>query len=206
MNVPNSLTLVRIAAIPVFVLVFYLDQIFPSVTWSHLASAVIFAIAGITDWLDGYLARRLHQTSAFGAFLDPVADKLMVAVALVLLVQADPDPWLAIAAVIIIGREITISGLREWMAEIGRRSQVKVATLGKFKTVLQMFAIFFLLLREPLFGLPIYALGYWLLFGAAILTLWSMLGYLRLAWPALRGKGQAELAKDRDKTLSDKAT
>ena len=201
MNVPNSLTLVRIAAIPVFVLVFY-----ASASWSHLASAAIFAVAGITDWLDGYLARRLHQTSAFGAFLDPVADKLMVAAALVLLVQADPDPWLAIVAVIIIGREIAISGLREWMAEIGRRGQVKVATLGKFKTVLQMFAIFFMLFRVPLFGLPVYEAGYWLLFAAAGLTLWSMLGYLRLAWPALRPNGDIKKPAERDKTLSDKAT
>ena len=199
MNVPNSLTLVRIAAIPVFVLVFY-----ASASWSHLASAAIFAVAGITDWLDGYLARRLHQTSAFGAFLDPVADKLMVAAALVLLVQADPDPWLAIVAVIIIGREIAISGLREWMAEIGRRGQVKVATLGK--TVLQMFAIFFMLFREPLFGLPVYEAGYWLLFAAAGLTLWSMFGYLRLAWPALRPNGDTKKPAERDKTLSDKAT
>ncbi len=201
MNVPNSLTLVRIAAIPVFVLVFY-----ASASWSHLASAAIFAVAGITDWLDGYLARRLQQTSAFGAFLDPVADKLMVAAALVLLVQADPDPWLAIVAVIIIGREIAISGLREWMAEIGRRGQVKVATLGKFKTVLQMFAIFFMLFREPLFGLPVYEAGYWLLFAAAGLTLWSMFGYLRLAWPALRPNGDTKKPAERDKTLSDKAT
>ncbi len=201
MNVPNTLTLIRIAVIPVFVLVFY-----TSFAWSHLVSAAIFAVAGITDWLDGYLARRLQQTSAFGAFLDPIADKLMVAAALVLLVQADPDPWLAVVAVIIIGREIAISGLREWMAEIGRRSQVKVATLGKFKTVMQMFAIFFMLFREPLLGLPIYEAGYWLLFVAAGLTLWSMFGYLRLAWPALRPGSDTEKRSERDKTLSDKAT
>ncbi len=200
MNIPIALTLVRIAVIPVFVLVYYAPF-----SWSHVASALIFAIAGITDWLDGYLARRLGQTSAFGAFLDPVADKLMVAVALVLLVQGDPNPWLAVAAAIIIGREITISALREWMAEIGRRSQVKVASIGKFKTVMQMFAIFFMLVREPVYGLPVYQVGYWLLFIAALLTLWSMFTYLRLAWPSLRPGVETGTSKDA-KTLSDKAT
>ncbi len=203
MNIPIILTLVRIAAIPVFVLVH-----FAPFSWSHVASAVIFAVAGITDWLDGYLARRLQQMSAFGAFLDPVADKLMVAVALVLLVQDDPDPWLAVVAAIIIGREITISALREWMAEIGRRSHVKVASIGKFKTVLQMFAIFFMLLREPIYGVPVYQPGYWLLFLAAVLTLWSMFSYLRLAWPSLRPGVDKDKEKtpEEAKTLSDKAT
>ena len=126
MNIPNSLTLIRILLIPVFVLVFYLPY-----KWTHLAASGLFALGAITDWLDGYLARKLDQTSVFGAFLDPVADKLLVATALVLLVQADPRAWLAIIAAIIIGREIAVSALREFMAEMGQRSQVKVATVGK---------------------------------------------------------------------------
>nr|MDQ3958755.1 CDP-diacylglycerol--glycerol-3-phosphate 3-phosphatidyltransferase [Pseudomonadota bacterium] len=129
MNIPNTLTLVRIALIPIFVIVFYLP-----IKWSHVATAVIFALAALTDWLDGYLARRLGQTSALGAFLDPVADKLMVAVVLVFLLQQNPSPWLALPAAIIIGREITISALREWMAELGVRARVAVSSLGKIKT------------------------------------------------------------------------
>ena len=145
MNIPNTLTLLRIAAIPVFVVVFYLPT-----RWAGAATAAIFCLAALTDWLDGYLARHLGQTSAFGAFLDPVADKLMVTVALVLLVQADPTPWLAIPAAIIIGREITISALREWMAEIGERKSVAVSFLGKFKTSAQMLSLFFLICSRSL--------------------------------------------------------
>lgn len=185
MNIPNSLTAVRIALIPVFVAVFYLPQ-----SWTNLATAGIFALAGITDWLDGYLARRLGQTSVLGAFLDPVADKLMVAIALVLLVQADPTPWLAVPAAVIIGREITVSALREWMAELGARSKVAVSSMGKLKTAAQMLAIVLLLYREPLGPLPVYTLGTWLLYLAAALTLWSMCVYLWAAWPRLRqGRG-----------------
>ena len=177
-NLPNSLTILRIVLIPIFVLIFYTPF-----GWSHLASAIIFALAAITDWLDGYLARRMGETSRFGAFLDPVADKLMVATALVLLVAADPGPWLAIPAIVIIGREIAISALREWMAEIGERTQVAVSMIGKFKTATQMAAILLLLYMDPVGALPIYALGHVLLYIAAGLTLWSAFIYLRAAWP-----------------------
>jgi CDP-diacylglycerol--glycerol-3-phosphate 3-phosphatidyltransferase/cardiolipin synthase len=181
MNLPNSLTFLRISLIPIFVGVFYLPF-----AWSHLACATLFALAAVTDWLDGYLARRLGQTSAFGAFLDPVADKLMVAVALVLLVQRDPRPWLAVPAAIIIGREIAISALREWMAEIGKRTRVAVGYVGKVKTTAQMVAILTMLYREPIGPLPTYRVGFMLLYVAAVLTLWSMVVYLRSAWPLLR--------------------
>ena len=188
MNIPNSLTLVRILLIPVFILVFYLPY-----NWTHAAAAILFALGAITDWLDGYLARKLEQTSRFGAFLDPVADKLLVAVALVLLVQADPRAWLAIVAAIIIGREIAVSALREFMAELGQRSTVKVAVVGKVKTVAQMVAIVLMLYGVPVAGLPTYAIGYSLLILAAGLTLWSMFVYLRAAWPSLKpGAGEGE--------------
>lgn len=180
MNIPNSLTVVRIAVIPVFVVVFYAP-----VPWSNAVSALLFTLAAVTDWLDGYLARRLNQTSAFGAFLDPVADKLMVAFALVMLVQADPHPWLALPAAVIIGREIAISALREWMAEIGERAKVRVVYLGKVKTTAQMVAIVLWLYRDPIAGIPISTIAYALLYVAALLTLWSMFAYLRSAWPLL---------------------
>ena len=183
LNIPNYLTLFRIALIPVFVLMFYLPF-----TWSHFATALIFGLAAITDWLDGYLARRLGQMSRFGAFLDPVADKLMVAVALVLLVQANPTMLLAIPALVIIGREIAISALREWMAELGERAHVAVSSIGKVKTTLQMIAILLLLYRVPLGPVPVYEIGVVLLYVAALLTLWSMFVYLRAALPMLMGK------------------
>jgi len=182
MNVPNTLTLVRIALIPVFVIAFYLPF-----AWAHVLAAAIFGVAAVTDVLDGYLARRLAQTSAFGAFLDPVADKLMVTVVLVLLVQAHPSPWLAIPAAIIIGREIAISALREWMAALGERTRVAVAIVGKVKTVLQMVALVLMLYRVPIAGIPTYTVGFALLYGAAVLTLWSMFAYLRAAWPIVWG-------------------
>jgi len=138
-------------------------------------------MAGVTDWLDGYLARKLQLETPFGAFLDPVADKLMVAIVLVLLVQQQASVYLAIPAAIIIGREITIASLREWMAEIGQRAKVKVSQLGKWKTSAQMLAIGFLLYREDLFGLPINMMGYVLLYVASVLTLWSMMSYLSAA-------------------------
>ncbi len=181
MTTPTLLTLFRIALIPVFVLIFYLP-------WdgARVVTAVIFTLAALTDWLDGYLARRLDQTSAFGAFLDPVADKLMVAVALILMVQASPTPWLAIPAAVIIGREIAVSALRERMAEIGRGATVAVSMAGKIKTTCQMLAIILLLYQRPLLGLPTESLGYALLYMAAGLTLWSMIIYLLRAWPVLR--------------------
>ena len=180
MNIPNSITLFRIAIIPVFVALFFTD-----VNWKNETLTVLFVAAAVTDWLDGYLARKLQQTSAFGAFLDPVADKLMVAAALVLLVQADPRAAIAIPAVVIIGREIAISALREWMAELGQRSTVSVAMVGKFKTVAQMTSISLMLYgKSP--GNQIYEIGVWLLYVAAVLTLWSMVVYLRAAWPLMR--------------------
>ena len=182
-NIPNILTLLRIVLIPVFVLVFYLPF-----AWARLACALVFALAAVTDWFDGYLARRWSQTSPFGAFLDPVADKLMVAVALLLLVQSEPTPILAIPAVVIIGREITISALREWMAELGARGRVAVSMIGKIKTAIQMIAILLLIYQQPLLGLPIHSIGFVLLYVAAILTLWSMFVYLRAAWPSLTGE------------------
>lgn len=187
-NIPNLLTLLRIVLIPVFILLFYMPS-----PWANEAATVVFVLAAITDWLDGYLARRMALVSPLGAFLDPVADKLMVTTALVLLVQADPRVWIAVAAAVIIGREITISALREWMAELGRRTKVAVSRTGKFKTVTQMTAIALLIWRDETFGLPIYAIGLGLLLLAVVLTLWSMTSYLRAAWPSLKGAppGQA---------------
>ena len=179
-NLPNVLTVARIALIPVFVLVYYLP-----VSWSAPAATAIFVVAALTDWLDGYLARRLSLTTPLGAFLDPVADKLMVATALVVVLQADPQLWLALAVMVIIGREITISALREWMAEIGSRTRVAVSEIGKFKTTAQMVAILLLLFRVPLGPFPTHDVGLVLLYVAAVLTLWSMFSYLRAAWPLL---------------------
>jgi CDP-diacylglycerol--glycerol-3-phosphate 3-phosphatidyltransferase/cardiolipin synthase len=181
LNLPTLLTLLRIALIPVFVGVFFMS--FQGV---NVLCTALFGLAALTDWLDGYLARRLNQTSAFGAFLDPVADKLMVATALVLLVQAIPTPLMAVAATIIIGREIAISALREWMAQIGSHGRVAVSRVGKFKTTVQMIAVLLLLYREPLWVFPTLELGLGLLVIAAALTLWSMAHYLMAAWPALR--------------------
>ena len=180
-NLPNILTLLRIALIPVFAVLFFLP-----VTWANEAATVVFMVAGFTDWLDGYLARRMNLESKLGAFLDPVADKLMVAAALILIVQADPQYWIAFAAVVIIGREITISALREWMAELGARTTVAVSEIGKFKTASQMLAITLMIYRDDLFGMPTYTVGLVLLYVAVILTLWSMVLYLRAAWPSLR--------------------
>lgn len=182
-NTPNLLTLLRILLIPVFVLVFYLPT-----RWSPYVAAAVFSAAAVTDFVDGYLARRWGQTSPLGAFLDPVADKLMVAVALVLLVQADPRVLLVLPAVVIIGREITVSALREWMAEIGARAQVAVSAIGKLKTTAQMVSIILLLLRDSAMGPWVYYPGLALLYLAAILTLWSMWLYLQAAWPALSGE------------------
>ncbi len=181
MNIPNQLTLLRILLIPVFVLVFYLP-----LSWNNYFACLVFTVAAVTDVLDGYLARKLNQTSSLGAFLDPVADKLMVAVAFVLLVQQNPVIYLALPAAIIIGREITVSALREWMAEIGARNKVSVSVLGKIKTIAQMLALGFLIFRMPLLGMPVYEIGLVLLYIAAILTLISMIQYLLAAWPQLK--------------------
>lgn len=180
-TIPTYLTLLRIALIPLLAIVFYLPWEF-----SRVACTAIFLFAGLTDWLDGYLARKMSLETAFGAFLDPVADKLMVAFVLVLVVQAEASPLLAIPAAVIIGREITIASLREWMAEIGQRAKVQVSQLGKWKTTAQMAAVSLLLYRDDLFGLPINELGYWLLYLSAILTLWSMINYLIAALSTIR--------------------
>lgn len=181
LNLPNLLTLLRILLIPVFVVVFYLP-----VSWEREAATAVFVLAALTDWLDGYLARRLELVSALGAFLDPVADKLMVATALVLLVQADPSISMAVAAAVIIGREITISALREWMAELGERTTVAVSEIGKFKTATQMVAIALLIYRDDVWGQSVYLVGEILLYIAVVLTLWSMMIYLKAAWPYLK--------------------
>ncbi|MGB0467882.1 MAG: CDP-diacylglycerol--glycerol-3-phosphate 3-phosphatidyltransferase [Pontibacterium sp.] len=178
MKIPNILTLLRIVLIPVFVLVYYLPY-----NWAAYAAASVFALAAVTDWFDGYLARRLNQQSPFGAFLDPVADKLMVAVALVMVVEIYASPLIAIPAAVIIGREIVISALREWMAELGKRASVAVSYVGKVKTALQMGAIFFLVLAVPGTGMAWFAIV--LLYLAAALTLWSMIEYLKAAWSDL---------------------
>jgi CDP-diacylglycerol--glycerol-3-phosphate 3-phosphatidyltransferase len=189
LNLPNALTWFRVVAIPLIVLVFYGPQLFGwHATWARPAAGLLFGFAGITDYFDGYLARRLGLTSSFGAFLDPVADKLIVSTALVLLVQADPQITLALVAAIIIGREITVSALREWMSQIGARAHVAVSIFGKWKTTLQIIGISLMLYREPLLGLPIYRIGEWLVYVAAALTLWSMIDYLRAAWPAMRDR------------------
>ncbi len=181
MNLPNILTLSRIASIPIFVIFFYLP-----VSWNYLAACVIFTLATITDSLDGYYARKLGKISPLGIFLDPVADKLVIAVVLVLLVEDEPSVWLALPAAVIIGREIVISALREWMAELGKSSKVAVSTYGKLKTTCQMIALGCLVYHNSLFGIPVYMVGMILLYIATVLTLWSMVLYMRAAWPQLK--------------------
>ena len=191
MNIPNLLTLLRLLLIPLFVVFFY-----SSYKWSYLASAAVFALAAATDWLDGYLARRLDQSTAFGAFLDPVADKVMVAVVLVLMVQRYTAveyyaiPF-ALATAVIVARELLISALREWMAELGKRAKVAVSVIGKVKTAFQMAAILILLAVIPEHNHPMMHVGFFCLFIAAGLTLWSAFIYLRAAWPMLK-EGLAE--------------
>lgn len=186
-SIPNLLTYSRIIMIPVFVVLFY----YPA-AWSHQAAALLFMLAAFTDWLDGYLARRMGLVSPLGAFLDPVADKLIVATALVLLAADNPAPWMAIPCAVIVGREITVSALREWMAELGSRAKVAVSWVGKFKTAAQMGAITLLIYRHDLFGLPTYQIGMALLYIAVVLTLWSMTVYLVAAWPTLAENGKNE--------------
>ena len=182
LNIPNALTWLRILMIPAIIVLFYLPY-----WWADPAACAGFALAGITDSLDGYYARKLGQTSRLGAFLDPVADKLIVAAALVLIVSKDPRWFVVIVAIVIIGREIAVSALREWMAEIGARGRIKVSVWGKYKTIMQIVGLSLLLFRRDLWGIPIYRLGLVLTGVAVILTLWSMILYLRLAWPELRG-------------------
>jgi CDP-diacylglycerol--glycerol-3-phosphate 3-phosphatidyltransferase len=183
LNIPNTLTWARIILIPLFVGVFYLPGSWLAPSQQNLIGCVFFVVAAVTDWFDGYLARRLGQTSAFGAFLDPVADKLMVSAALVILVRLGRVD--ALIAFIIIGREITISALREWMAQIGAARSVAVSFVGKLKTTAQMIAIPVLLYYDPLFGFALPVIGTALLWAAAVLTLWSMVYYLRRAAQAV---------------------
>jgi len=178
-NIPNILTWGRIALIPVFIGVFYLPDTWMCMAQKNLLATIFFIVAAITDWLDGYLARVLKQMSAFGAFLDPVADKLMVAASLIMLVQLDRVDM--IVSIIIIGREITISALREWMAREGQSASVAVATIGKLKTTAQMVAIPMLLFDAPLLGMHMHTMGSILIYAAAALTLWSMGYYLHRA-------------------------
>jgi CDP-diacylglycerol--glycerol-3-phosphate 3-phosphatidyltransferase len=182
LTLPTLLTLLRIALVPVLVVLFYLPY-----HWSNVASVIVFVLAAATDIADGAIARRTGQTSRFGAFLDPVADKIMVSTALVLLVQRQEtyQALFAVAAAVIIGREITISALREWMSEIGERALVSVSWVGKTKTVFQMTAIGFLLYHDDLAWIPVALIGELLLYTAAALTLWSMWTYLQAAWPAI---------------------
>ena len=178
-NLPNILTLVRIALIPLFIVVYYLPW-----EWSHFASAAIFGLAALTDWVDGFLARKLDQVTPFGAFLDPVADKLIVVAAIVLLLEVHSTPWFALPAIVIIGREIVISALREWMANLGVGDNVAVSVLGKIKTWIQMVAVALLLLAKPEQEW-LMQIGFVAIYVAALMTIWSMIQYLRLAWPHL---------------------
>lgn len=197
MNLPNILTLVRLFVIPVLVVTFYLPF-----WWGHLAAAIIFILASITDWLDGYLARSWHQATRLGAFLDPVADKVMVSVALVMIVGESqyqfisapnsvitiPSLVISVPAAVIVSREIIVSALREWMAEIGKRTSVAVSHLGKVKTTVQMLALIVLLYCGPATSTLIIVTGFLLLYLAAFLTIWSMVLYLKAAWPDLRSQ------------------
>lgn len=192
--IANILTVARIIMIPLVVVLFYMPQ-----HWAAAATGWVFILAAVTDSLDGYLARKLGQTSALGAFLDPVADKLMVAVALILLVSYDPpllefikfDPHtvIVLTACVIVGREITISALREWMAEMGARGKVAVSGMGKLKTIFQMTGLSMMLFRDDVWFIPAFELGFYCLVAAAALTLWSMVVYLRAAWPDLMRSG-----------------
>lgn len=183
LNLPNILSLLRIILIPVLVGLYILPNE-PAYLWA----TVIFVVAALTDWLDGYLARKWQQTSPFGAFIDPVADKLIVAVALLLVLYKTPAWYILIPVAIIIGREITVSALREWMAELGQRNVVKVSYVGKLKTTFQMISIGCLIFYKSLFSLPIFDIGVVLLYVAAALTLSSMFSYLKAAWPVLNTK------------------
>ena len=181
MNLPNIVTVCRVSLIPVIVGIYLLPG-----SWTSLASAIIFGLVALTDWLDGYLARKLNESTPFGAFLDPVADKLIVVSALVILIAQHASVWLTIPGLVIVGREIVISALREWMAEMNRSMTVAVSYVGKVKTTIQMIAIALLLAISPQSESWILGVSYGLLYIAATMTLWSMTIYLRAAWPDLR--------------------
>lgn len=176
-SIPNILTFIRILIIPLLVSVYY----FPANNIGMPVAAFLFALAGFTDWLDGYLARKLGQSSKLGAFLDPIADKLIVITVLVMIVDEYGKLSILVPALIIIGREITVSGLREWMSELGHRGSVAVSMLGKIKTTAQMVSLFMLLYYYPIIGLPTFEMGVWLLYVAAALTIWSMVVYINRA-------------------------
>ncbi|MDK9726215.1 MAG: CDP-diacylglycerol--glycerol-3-phosphate 3-phosphatidyltransferase [Sterolibacteriaceae bacterium MAG5] len=186
LNIPNLLTWARILMIPLVMGVFYVPAEWLSPVGRDVAATIFFTLAAVTDWFDGWLARKLGQTSAFGAFLDPVADKLMVAAALAVLLQLDRVD--AAIAFIIVGREVTISALREWMAKIGAAKSVAVSFVGKLKTTAQMIAIPMLLFHDPIGPFDPHAWGTWLIYVAAVLTLWSMAYYLRKAWPEISAR------------------
>jgi len=184
-SIPNILTWIRIGAIPLVVWCFFSDIRYEGDNFARPLAGLLLGLAAITDLFDGYLARRWNQISKFGEFLDPVADKLMVATCLVLLAHTDDRYEVALIAAVIIGREITVSALREWMAGLGERSVVKVGMAGKLKTTFQMFGIAFMVFQQSLFGLDLYVTGYYLLLIAAVMTLYSMVVYLRAAWPSM---------------------
>ena len=190
MGVATYFTLFRIAVIPIFILVYLLPF-----HWSHISAATIFALASLTDWLDGYLARVLQQVSHFGAFLDPVADKLIVAIALVLLLSNDALPYLTFPAMVIIGREIIVSALREWMSEIGKRTSVAVSYVGKFKTLVQMVALVILIAHSKYSPNWLTLLGYFAIYFATGLTFWTMFMYLKAAWPEMSIRRQPGITK-----------
>ncbi len=198
LNFAIMLTLFRMAAIPVVVICFY-----SPIPNARPIAAIIFGIAAVTDFIDGWVARTFNQQSRFGEFLDPVADKLMVSIVLVMLVQAQSGWFEDIIAMIIIGREITVSALREWMATIGERANVKVSMAGKIKTTLQMFGIAFMVYRNEIFGIDIYALGFALLVAAAGMTIWSMFIYLRAAWPFIMNDTEPSEPPDQGLTADD---
>ena len=189
LTIPTIMTWTRIAAIPLIVGVFYLPESFGSVADKNLIATIMFVVFAMTDWLDGYLARRLNQTSAFGAFLDPVADKILVCASVLVLVHLNRAD--VFVGLIIIGREIAISALREWMAQIGATKSVSVHMIGKVKTVVQMIAIPFLLFNGMLFGLiDTHVWGVWLIWLAAVLTVWSMVYYMQKALPEIRARAK----------------
>jgi CDP-diacylglycerol---glycerol-3-phosphate 3-phosphatidyltransferase len=181
MNLANFFTVLRVLMIPMFMGLYYIE--FP---WHRLLAAFVFILACVTDWLDGHIARKLNQTSRFGAFLDPVADKLLVTITLVILAASYPSPWYVIPAALIVAREVMVSALREWMAEHQQRDAVKVGKVGKVKTTFQMIAIGVLLTTDPQGPALLWASGYALVNFAALLTLWSLFIYLRSAWPLLK--------------------
>ncbi len=183
LNLPNLLSLLRIALIPVLVILFFIPH-----AQASLWAAGVFVFASITDWLDGWIARRWQQTSPFGAFIDPVADKLIVVVALTLILYKTPTWYVLIPVLAIIFREITISALREWMASLDKRDMVEVSSMGKWKTTFQMIAISLLIFYYPIAGIPVFWVGIALLYAAAGLTVYSMIKYLRAAWPVLMDK------------------